>query len=96
MSSEEHQEQIVQQIAGCQDRLFAYILTLVPRRDVARDILQEANLVLWRRREEFVPGCRACRSARMIGSRDNGKRQKSPNSRSFSLLDEQQQEGLQP
>ncbi len=56
MSSEEHEEQIVQQIATCQDRLFAYILTLVPSRDVARDILQETNLVLWRRRDEFSEG----------------------------------------
>ena len=56
MSLEEREEQIVQQIAACQDQLFAYILTLVPHRDVARDILQETNLVLWRRREEFVPG----------------------------------------
>jgi RNA polymerase sigma-70 factor (ECF subfamily) len=56
MSSEGHEEQIVQQIAGCQDRLFAYILTLVPHRDLARDILQETNLVLWRRRAEFVAG----------------------------------------
>ena len=56
MSSREREEQIVQQIATCQDRLFAYILTLVPRRDVARDILQETNLVLWRRQEEFAVG----------------------------------------
>lgn len=56
MSSEIHEEQIVQQISGCQDRLFAYILALVPDRNVARDILQETNLVLWRRREEFVAG----------------------------------------
>ena len=56
MSFEEREERVVQRIATCQDRLFAYILTLVPRRDVARDILQETNLVLWRRREEFVAG----------------------------------------
>jgi len=56
VSSEKREEQIVQQIAACQDRLFAYILTLVPHRDVARDILQETNLVLWRRREEFTVG----------------------------------------
>ena len=56
MSLEEHNEQVVQLIASCQDRLFAYILTLAPNRTVARDILQEANLVLWRRRESFAPG----------------------------------------
>jgi len=56
VSLEEHDEQVVQLIAGCQDRLFAYVLTLVPDRTVARDILQEANLVLWRRRERYVAG----------------------------------------
>ena len=56
MLSEKREEEIVQQIAECQDRLFAYILTLVPRRDLARDILQEANVVLWRRRDEFSEG----------------------------------------
>lgn len=56
MSLEEHDEQIVQLIAGHQDRLFAYVLTLAPDRTVARDILQETNLVLWRRRERFTAG----------------------------------------
>jgi len=59
MSFEEHgaqEEQIVQHITASQDRLFAYILTLMPNRDAARDILQETNLVLWRRREDFEEG----------------------------------------
>lgn len=39
--SEEHEEHIVEEIMRRQDRLLAYILTLVPNRTVARDILQE-------------------------------------------------------
>ncbi len=37
-------------------RLFRYILTLLPRLHAAEDVLQETNLVLWRRFSEFRPG----------------------------------------
>lgn len=50
------EQQIVQDIAGSQSRLFAYILTLVGERDAASDILQETNLVLWQKRGDFQPG----------------------------------------
>jgi len=56
VSVDERDEQIVQLIAGCQDRLYAYVLTLVPDRTAAGDILQETNLVLWRRRQGFTIG----------------------------------------
>jgi len=54
--SRKHDEIVAQEIAGCQDRLIAYILTLVPQRDTAYDIRQEVNLVLWRRRGDFTLG----------------------------------------
>jgi RNA polymerase sigma-70 factor (ECF subfamily) len=56
VSLEEHQEHIVQEITRHQGRLLAYILTLAPDRTVARDILQETNLVLWRSRADFATG----------------------------------------
>jgi RNA polymerase sigma-70 factor (ECF subfamily) len=37
-------------------RLFRYILALLPRLHAAEDVLQETNLVLWRRFDEFRPG----------------------------------------
>lgn len=37
-------------------RLFRYILALLPRLHAAEDVLQETNLVLWRRFAEFRPG----------------------------------------
>ena len=46
-------EQFVSLLATNQSRLFAYVLSLLPDRDAARDILQETNLELWRQRETF-------------------------------------------
>lgn len=50
------QEEIVAHITGCQSSLYAYILSLIPNPQRAEDLLQETNLVLWRKRDEFEPG----------------------------------------
>jgi RNA polymerase sigma-70 factor (ECF subfamily) len=39
-----------------QGRLFAYIFSLLGDPDAANDVLQEANIVLWRDSKEFRPG----------------------------------------
>lgn len=44
------------QITACQSRLYAYILTLTGDREQARDVLQECNLVMWSKADEFEPG----------------------------------------
>ena len=49
-------EQFVRQMTGLQDRLFAYILTLLPNADQAADVLQEANVVMWRKMNELEAG----------------------------------------
>ena len=49
-------EQFVRLVNAAQRGLYAYILTMVPARTEANDILQETNLVLWRKREEFQMG----------------------------------------
>jgi RNA polymerase sigma-70 factor (ECF subfamily) len=49
------EEELVSLIAGSQRRLFAFILTLVRRPNDAEDILQEVNIVLWRKREDYRP-----------------------------------------
>jgi RNA polymerase sigma-70 factor (ECF subfamily) len=46
-------EQFVERLGSCQDRLFAYILMLLSNREAALDVLQETNLVLWRKAAEF-------------------------------------------
>lgn len=49
-------ELFVQNLTKAQGLLYGYILTLLPQRDLAADVLQETNLVLWRKAAEFVPG----------------------------------------
>jgi RNA polymerase sigma-70 factor, ECF subfamily len=40
----------------CQRRLFVYIVMLVGNSMVAHDILQDTNLVLWQKFDQFQPG----------------------------------------
>ena len=49
-------ELFVQLVTQYQQRVHLFILSLVPNRTDAEEILQETNLVLWRRFEEFRPG----------------------------------------
>jgi RNA polymerase sigma-70 factor (ECF subfamily) len=46
----------VQLMTEHQGRLFAYVLSLLGDPDQANDVLQEANLVLWRNAAEFQMG----------------------------------------
>ncbi len=39
-----------------QGRLYGYVLTLAGDPDVANDVLQEANVVLWKQWRQFEPG----------------------------------------
>lgn len=52
----ERTERYVQQLASFQNKLYAYILMLLPNHAAAEDVLQETNLVLWRKLGEFVEG----------------------------------------
>jgi RNA polymerase sigma-70 factor (ECF subfamily) len=56
MKPKDSQEQFVRNLTNCQASLYAYILSLLPNRDDANDILQDTNLVMWRRSEEYVEG----------------------------------------
>jgi RNA polymerase sigma-70 factor, ECF subfamily len=60
-------ERFVQRLGVHQDRLYAYILMLLPNREAAADVLQETNLVLWQKAAEFDEkrdfGAWACRIA---------------------------------
>lgn len=51
MSTQTPREQFVRQLTECQQNLYAYILSLVQDVDRAQDVLQETNLVLWRKAE---------------------------------------------
>ena len=47
------QAQYVALIAACQPRIYAYIRTLMPDGRGVEDVLQETNLVLWRKIGDF-------------------------------------------
>jgi len=49
-------EHFVRELTRIQNNVFAYILSLVADPDTARDILQDTNVVLWRKAGEFTKG----------------------------------------
>ena len=49
-------EQFVRLLTGSQNRLYAYVLTLLPDPVRARDVVQDANVVIWRKAAQFTPG----------------------------------------
>ena len=46
----------IEQLVALQTRLYAYILTLLADTQAAEDVLQETNLVLFRKASEFTAG----------------------------------------
>ena len=55
-SMSRNHEQFVLETIGVQERLHAYILSLVLDRDVAKDLLQQTNLVLLEKESDFRQG----------------------------------------
>ena len=56
MSETEQTEVFVQQLAECQGRMFGYIYSMLGEHSRAMDVVQETNLVLWRKKDEFREG----------------------------------------
>ncbi len=56
MQANQASEVFVQQLISSQGRIYAYILSLLGDSDQADDVLQEVNLILWRKCAEFEPG----------------------------------------
>jgi RNA polymerase sigma-70 factor (ECF subfamily) len=48
--------EIMRLVTSHQGMLYAYILSIHPNRVAAQDILQEANMVIWKKRDLFEPG----------------------------------------
>ena len=44
----------VQRLTGCQPRLYAYIVALLLDPHQAEDVLQQTNLVIWEKQNEFL------------------------------------------
>jgi RNA polymerase sigma-70 factor (ECF subfamily) len=54
MSSGVASDDFVRQMTRCQDRLYAYLRTLLPYGEAAREVLQETNVVLLRKADELA------------------------------------------
>lgn len=55
MEAEESRETFVRQLTEHQNRLYGYVYSLLGDHSRAADVLQETNVVLWRRIDEFSP-----------------------------------------
>ncbi len=49
-------EEFLQLFVNHQSKIFGYIITMVPCRSIAEDILQDTLLVMWRKFSDFTPG----------------------------------------
>lgn len=52
----EQTERFIRQLTDCQGRLFGYIYSMLGEHSRAMDVVQETNLVLWRKKDEFREG----------------------------------------
>ena len=56
MNENEPSAEFVQLLTSSQSRLYAYILSLLADRQQAMDVMQETNVVLWRKASQFKIG----------------------------------------
>ena len=56
MKNDPPSEEFVRELTGCQARLMSFVMTLLPDQDAAQEVVQNANLVLWRKASEFTAG----------------------------------------
>lgn len=49
-------DEFVKLLTSCQSPLYGCILSLLPDRTAAQDVLQETNLTLWRKADDFEAG----------------------------------------
>jgi RNA polymerase sigma-70 factor, ECF subfamily len=86
-------EAFTQLLATCQRRVFLYALSLLHNAADAEEVLQETNLVLWRKFDQYLPGTDfgrwACRIAQIEVLRFREKR-----SQAQRLFSQQFIEGL--
>ena len=56
MMRHEPSEQFVRQLSDHQSRLYAYVFTILGDPDPVADVLQDTNVTLWRKANEFIDG----------------------------------------
>ena len=73
-------EDFVRNLTGCQNRLYAYVLSLAPDLEAAREIVQNANVEIWKNAANFTSGtnfeawaCKMAYYAVLAYRRDRGR-----------------------
>src|SRR5437660_4919779 len=56
MDATQQHDQFVERFVRSQDRLYAYVATLLPNRTDAEEVFQQTSLVLWKKWQQFDPG----------------------------------------
>jgi RNA polymerase sigma-70 factor (ECF subfamily) len=49
-------DRFVERFVRSQDRIYAYVVTLLPNRTDAEEVFQQTSLVLWKKWQQFDPG----------------------------------------
>lgn len=49
-------DDFIRHLTGFQGKLYAYTLALLADPDAAADVVQETNVVLWHKADQFTPG----------------------------------------
>src|SRR5271156_4276952 len=55
-ASDDNQDRFIGDLTAAQPSLWAYVFSLLPDHVAAQDVLQETNLTLWRKADDFKPG----------------------------------------
>jgi RNA polymerase sigma-70 factor (ECF subfamily) len=55
MDSSGQHDQFVERFVRSQDRIYAYVATLLPNRADAEEVFQQTSLVLWKKWQQFDP-----------------------------------------
>jgi RNA polymerase sigma-70 factor (ECF subfamily) len=56
MDSAQQHEQFAERFVRSQDRIYAYVATLLPNRADAEEVFQQTSLVLWKKWQQFDAG----------------------------------------
>jgi RNA polymerase sigma-70 factor (ECF subfamily) len=55
MDSSFNQDRFVEQFVRCQDRVYAYIVTMLPNRTDAEEVFQQTSMALWKKWPQYDP-----------------------------------------
>lgn len=88
MDGEEKLKEIVQLLTAHQESLRIFIQSLLPNHADALDVLQEVNIVLWEKRDEFQLGSNFAAWARQIARYKVMNHCKSLRKRALQVFDE--------